>query len=101
MRRIAIGIIAVALLGTAALLTWFDLGAHETRAACARVGFIMVALWIALPAYGGRAVNWWLVGIGLLVALGFTRLPRPVKFLAVASLPVLLALSWPRKQRKR
>ena len=99
MRRIIVGVVAILLFVAAILLAWLDPEAHEQAAICARVGFVMAALWLALPSGDGK-VNWWLVGGVAAVVLGFARLPRPFKLLAIGSLPLLLALLWPRKRRK-
>ncbi len=99
MRRIAIGIVAILLFVAAILLAWLDPHAHEQAAISARVGFVMAALWVAMPSAGGK-VNWWLVGSIAALVLGFARLPRSLKLLAIGALPLLLALSWPRKRRK-
>jgi hypothetical protein len=97
-RRIAAGVIAIVLLALAGVFTLWGIGSHEMAAACARVGLVMGALWLALPKEG-RRVNWWLVGLGLVVALVFARVPRPVKLIAVGALPLLVALFWPFRKR--
>jgi hypothetical protein len=97
-RRIAAGVIAVVLFALAALFAWLDPSAHERAAICARVGFVMAALCLALPRADGK-VNWWLVGFVITVVLVVTRLPRSFKLLAIAALPILLALFWSRRKR--
>jgi len=97
-RRIAAGVIAVLLFLLAALFAWLDPTDHSRASICARVGFVMAALFLALPKADGK-VNWWLVGLVIVVVLGVTRLPRSLKLLAVAALPILLALFWSRRKR--
>ncbi len=99
MRRVAVAIVTVLLFAAAILLEWLGPQMHSQASICARVGFVMAALWLALPSDGGK-VNWWLVGLVAAVMLGFARLPRSMKLLAIGSLPLLLALLWPRKRRK-
>ena len=98
-QRIAVGIITLVLFGLAGLMMWQNIGTHESAAICARVGFVMAALWVAMPRSGGP-INWWLVGFGLVVMLGLARLPRAVKLLAVASLPFLASWVWIRRKRR-
>lgn len=97
MRRIAVGLIAIVLFALAGLFAWLDPAQHERAAICARVGFVMAALWLALPRADGK-INWWLVGLVIAVVLGVTRLPRSFKLLSIAALPVLLALFWSRRK---
>ena len=99
MQRILVGIITLVLFGLAGLMTWQNIGTHESAAICARVGFVMAALWVAMPRSGGP-INWWLVGFGLVLMLGFARLPRAVKLIGVASLPFLAASAWIIKKRR-
>jgi hypothetical protein len=98
-QRILVGIITLVLFGLAGLMTWLNIGTHESAAICARVGFVMAALWVAMPRSGGP-INWWLVGFGLVLMLGFARLPRAVKLIGVASLPFLAASAWIIKKRR-
>jgi hypothetical protein len=98
-QRVAVGIVTVVLFGLAALMTWQHLGTREWAAVCARVGFVMAALWIAMPRDGGR-INWWLVVFGAALMLGFARLSRAAKLLAVASLPLLAAWALVMKKRQ-
>lgn len=97
-RRVAAGVIAILLFALAALFAWLDPGSPERASICARVGFVMAALWLALPRADGK-VNWWLVGLVITVVLAVTRLPRSIKLLAIAVLPILLALFWSRRKR--
>jgi hypothetical protein len=98
-QRVAVGIVTVVLFGLSGLMTWQNIGTHEGAAVCARVGFVMAALWIAMPRDGGR-INWWLVALGAALMLGFARLSRAAKLLAVASLPLLAAWAWVMKKRQ-
>jgi hypothetical protein len=98
-QRAAVGVITIVLFGLAGLMTWQDIGTHEGAAIFARVGFVMAALWVAMPRDGGR-INWWLVALGAALMLGFARLPRGMKLLAVASLPLLAAWAWVMKKRQ-
>jgi hypothetical protein len=98
-QRVAVGIVTVVLFGLAALMTFWNIGTHESAAICARVGFVMAALWVAMPRSGGT-INWWLVGFGAVLMLGFARLPRAVKLIAVASLPFLASLAWILRKRR-
>ena len=93
------GIVTLVLFGLASLMTWQNIGTHEAAAICARVGFVMAALWVAMPRAGGR-INWWLVGLGVVLMLGFARLPRSMKLLAVGVLPLLAAWAWVMKKRR-
>ena len=99
MQRIAVGVITLILFGLAALMTWQNIGTHESAAICARVGFVTAALWVAMPREGGR-INWWVVGFGVVLMLGFARLPRGVKLIAVASLPFLASWVWIWRKRR-
>jgi hypothetical protein len=90
---------SLVLFGLAALMTWQHIGTHESAAICGRVGFVMAALWIAMPRAGGP-INWWLVGLGVVLMLVFARLPRGLKLLAVGVLPFLAAWMWIRKKRQ-
>jgi len=99
-QRIAVGISAIVLFALAGLMTWQEIGSHEAAAICARVGFVMSALWLAMPS-SGRAINWWLVLGAVALMIGFARLPRGIKLIMVGVLPFAAAWWWMRNQRRR
>jgi hypothetical protein len=98
-QRGLVGIVTLVLFGLAGLMTWQNIGTHESAAILARVGFVMAALWVAMPRAGGR-INWWLVAFGVALMLGFARLPRAIKLLAVGLLPLLAAWAWIARKRR-
>ena len=98
MQRTAVAVVTVLLFAIAGAFFWIGVGPREAPAICARVGFVMAALWVAMPS-SGRAINWWLVGLALALVLGFARLPRHIKLLAVGSLPFFAAWFWVRRKR--
>ena len=99
MRRHAIGIIAVLLLGTAGTL-WLwpivDDGSQVIGAACLRVGVLMAVLWIAYTDV--QRIPAWVLGVVpvlmVLVAL------RPRLFPYVVPIVLFIAILRPRKKPK-
>jgi len=93
-RRLLAGIIAVLLL-TAAVLLWILPGASESqatvlwRAACGRVGVVMVALWMALPS-STRPAAWANLNPRSVAAVVLTALA--IRFPLRLLLPVALVL---------
>jgi hypothetical protein len=99
-QRTLVGISAVVLFVVAGLMAWQGLGPREGAAICTRVGFVMSALWLAMPS-SGRAINWWLVLGAVALMVGFARLPRAIKLIAVATLPFAAAWWWIRTRARR
>ena len=99
MRRHAIGIIAVLLLGTAGVLWLWPIagdGSLGLRAACLRVGVLMAVLWIAYTDV--QRIPAWILGVvPVLIALVALR---PRLFPYVFPIVICIAILRPRKKPK-
>ena len=100
MQRTLVGISAIVLFAAAGLMSWQGIGPREGAAICTRVGFVMSALWLAMPS-SGRAINWWLVLGAVALMVGFARLPRAIKLIMVGVLPFVAAWWWIRTRSRR
>ena len=89
-QRGQIGLLAIVCLATAGLIA--ILAPHQSglMAGCWRMGLALSALWLAIPASGGR-IGWKLAGpvlTGLVLIVGLTRNAKVLLVL----LPLLLAI---------
>ena len=93
-RRIAVGLIAAALLVTSAMLT-FGQGnagsANFAASACGRIGLVMAALWLAWPSLR-RPASWLPPGIPVLCVIGLAAIAAQPRLMIVA-IPAIGALT--------